>query len=818
MSLMALAITSFSTMSFAQDGAVEYVDVVGQAARIDKALREQRNSDSIESVVHADAIGQLPDDNAAEALQRIPGVSVERDQGEGRFVSIRGIAPDLNSVTINGTLVPSPESSRRAVALDVLPSELIQSISAVKTLTPDMDANSLGGTVNVRSLSAFDHKGLFYTLSTEGSHDSNSGNNSPKISGAFSNRFDIGGVKNFGVAAALSWQKRKFASDNVETGGKWDLTDPGAPRLEEAEQRRYEITRERLGLGLNFDYKPDENTNLYLRTLYSRFADTEQRNAAGVKFDSPQLAGETGDAEGYRELKSRKDTQTIQSYSLGGDRTIGLWKVDGQFGFSRATENQPFGIAGAVFEGNGNFSGVGYVNSMRPVLSASGAFYDPSQYTLKEVEMESKKSTDTEKNVRLNLARQYDIQGYASEFKFGGKISRREKKTDTNVWNYDNFGASPDGMRSSVGGNVNYQLGQFGPAISDPAIRNLIGGLDKNAAYDEEKSRINDFRMTENINSAYVMNTIDIDKLRVIAGLRYEGTRFTANGTGLNDGNYEAISTRKSYSNWLPGLHASYQLNQNTKLRGAWTSTVVRPTFEALSPGFLIDGDEASFGNPNLNPLKSKNIDVGIEHYMGRAGVLSAFAFHKDIDNFVYRSDLAGTGRWATFREAVTFANGDKAKLSGLELAYSQKLDWLPKPWNNVLVGANATFSRSRAVIDGLGQSRTIDLPSQSSRVGNLMLGWEDKKLSMRISANYKSSYLAEVAAIDNPARDSYADAQTFVDLSIAYYITPKVKLTFMAQNITDESYYVYMGRKSLNTQYEQYGPTYRIALTLTDF
>src|SRR5690606_16068172 len=128
-------------------------------------------------------------------------------QGEGRFVSIRGIAPDLNSVTINGTLVPAPESDRRAVALDVLPSELIQSITAVKTLTPDMDANSLGGTVEVHSLSAFDHEGLFRTLSVEGSHDDNSGENSPKISGAISNRFDIGGGrKNFGVAAAVSWQ------------------------------------------------------------------------------------------------------------------------------------------------------------------------------------------------------------------------------------------------------------------------------------------------------------------------------------------------------------------------------------------------------------------------------------------------------------------------------------------------------------------------------------------------------------------------------------------------------------------------------------
>ena len=178
-STLALAIAASTVVLAEEPVLLEHIEVVGQAVSIDKALQDQRRSDSVTSVVHADGIGQLPDDNAAEALQRIPGLSVERDQGEGRFVSVRGIGPDLNAVTINGTLVPSPESDRRAVALDVLPSELVQSLSVVKTLTPDMDANSLGGTVQVESLSAFDHDGLFYTLSGEASYDDNSSQTSP---------------------------------------------------------------------------------------------------------------------------------------------------------------------------------------------------------------------------------------------------------------------------------------------------------------------------------------------------------------------------------------------------------------------------------------------------------------------------------------------------------------------------------------------------------------------------------------------------------------------------------------------------------------
>ncbi|MEK0363921.1 TonB-dependent receptor [Pseudomonas sp. CBC3] len=811
-SLLALAVSAGS--AWAEEPLVmEHVEVIGQAVSIDKALKEQRSADSVKSVVHADGIGQLPDDNAAEALQRIPGLSVERDQGEGRFVSVRGIAPDLNSVTINGTLVPSPESGRRAVALDVLPSELVQSLSVVKTLTPDMDANSLGGTIEVESLSAFDHDGLFYSVSGEGSYDDNVSKTSPKLSGAFSNRFSLGdGVDNFGVAAALSWQERDFGSDNVETGGAWDFED-GA-RLGELEQRDYEITRERAGVGLNFDYKPDDLSSYYLRTLYSRFKDTETRNAAGVEFADAQLAGELGEAEGWRELKSREDTQTIQSYVFGGERMMGLWTLSGQAGYSEARERNPGGIAGATFVGD--FSDAGFSSTRKPSLAIDSSFYDPASFELDEVEWEKSDARDREKNIRLDLARDYDIRGYASQFKVGGKLSRRDKTNDVDIWAYDDFADLT--LADFQSGNVDYALGRFGPGIDAGGLEGLIGGLDASEFYDEEESRIGDFDMSEDINAAYFMNTLDLDQWRIIAGLRYEGTEFSAKGTGLRDGEFEAVSSDNRYDHWLPGLHARYQLTPDTQLRAAWTNTVVRPTFEQLAPGFVIDGEDAAFGNPDLKPLESMNYDLGIEHYMGRAGAVSAYLFYKDIDNFIYNTDLAGTGQWAGFDEALSFENGSSAKLYGIELSYSQKLDWLPAPWNGVLLGANATFSKSDADIEGQGGQRSIDLPNHSDTVGNLMVGWENDVFNMRLAANYKSEYLAEVSGVDDEAHDLYADEQLFFDFKAGYFITPNLQLTVEALNLTDESYFVYTGRRNYNAQYEEYGPTYKLGLTLTHF
>ena len=829
-SAVAIAIASerLSAADAVATGVTEHVEVVGQAASIDQALKEQRNSDNIESVVHADGVAQLPDANVAEAVQRLPGISVERDQGEGRFVSVRGLGPDLNSVTINGTLVPSPQSARRAVALDVLPSELVQSLSVIKTLTPDMDANSLGGTVDVQSLSAFDHKGLFYTGTSEAGYNQNTHQTSPKFSGAISDRFSLGdGIDNFGVAAALSWNKRDFGSDNVETGGAWDFND-GA-RLNSFEQRVYDISRERTGGGLNFDYKPDDDTQLYLRTLYSRFKDSETRNSTSLEFDKPQAAGELGKAKAKRKLKQREETQEIQSYVFGGERMLGLWTLSGQAGYSRSSEDSPGHIAGATFKGNSSFPNSGFYDTEKPRPIIGAGFYDPSNFTLDKVDWEEQDTRDTEKNLRLDLARDYDVEGYASQVKFGGKVSRRNKDNDLNAWVYKDFddagfNDAQLNMTPFDKGNVHYQLGQFGPGISGGAIKDLIGGLNPGDYYDEQESRANDFKMREDINAAYVMNTVDIDDWRFIAGMRYEGTEFEAKGTGVRDGAFEAQDTQRDYHHWLPGLHARYQLDKNTQLRAAWTNAVVRPTFGQLAPGFVIEDGEASFGNPNLKPLESSNFDLGIEHYMGQAGTVSAFLFYKDIKNFVYNNDLAGSGEWVDFTEAHTYANGDSAKLYGLELAYSQKFDWLPAPWNGLLLGANTTFSRSSASIEGVDQGtgrnrkRDIDLPNQSDTVGNLMLGWEDDTLSLRLSANYKSQYLYELAGISDKAHDLHVDAQTFVDFSARYSLTKNLQVSFEAQNLTDQPYFVYSGHRRYNNQYEEYGPTYSLGLTFTHF
>nr|WP_145144014.1 TonB-dependent receptor [Pseudomonas duriflava] len=799
----------------------EHMTIYGQADSLDKALQEQRDSDSVESVVHADSIGQLPDDNAAEALQRVPGVSTERDQGESRFVRVRGLGPDLNSVTINGTLVPAPESDRRAVALDVLPSELIQSMSVIKTLTPDMDANSLGGTIEIESLSAFDHDDLFYSLTAQTSYDENQNRFSPKYSGAISQRFSLGeGFDNFGVAAALSWQDRHFGSDNVETGGDWDFDNGN--RLEGFEQRDYVISRERAGGAVNFDYRPDDDTSYYLRTLYSRFKDTETRNATVFSFEDALAEGETGETVISRELKDRTETQNIQSYVLGGERQLENWTVKAQAGYSQAEERTPLHTDSASFISDA--LDAGFYDGEQPHAVSSTTALASSNYTLDEIERSRSYTSDTEKNIRLDLAYDYAMAGYDSQVKFGGKLSRRTKKNDTDVWSYEDlsdYGLTDDALSLSnfQGSTLDYALGADRYGIDSDAVNGVIARLNAGDFYDEEESLINDFTMHEDINAAYVMNTVDIGDWRLIGGVRYEGTDFQARGTGIIDGTFQSIDRQRRYHHWLPGLHAQYQLDEDTKVRAAWTNTVVRPTFGQLAPGFVIDDDEAEFGNPDLSPLESSNLDLAIERYMGHASVISAALFYKDIKSFIYNTDLAGSGAYADFSEAATYANGDKAEVYGLELAYSQKMTMLPAPWDGLLLGANATFSRSSADIeDAQGNRRSISLPSQSDVTGNLMVGYEKDKVSLRLTGNYKSDYLYEVGNVSDKRYDTYVDDQFFVDFSARYFLTDNLQVFFEAQNLTDQPYYVFQDEHRYNYQYEEYGRTFTVGLTLTHF
>jgi Outer membrane receptor proteins, mostly Fe transport len=281
--------TTFSPISIGERvELIENVIVVGQAAGALSAINKMRAADNLVSIVTSDSIGQFPDENVTEALQRVSGVFIERDQGEGRFVGVRGIDPKLNVASINGLNVPAPENDRRNVALDVIPSDLVESLEVTKTLTPDQDADAIGGTINIKSLSAFDRKGRSYKLNAQGFYNDLEDDDGHKFSGTFTDVFEVAGGE-LGVAISASSAEKNFGSDNLEADGSWEEED-GIRYHEELEMRDYKVTRERDGIAMNLDFRASDTDSYYLRTLYSKFGDQEYRNRIEFKLDEGDVS------------------------------------------------------------------------------------------------------------------------------------------------------------------------------------------------------------------------------------------------------------------------------------------------------------------------------------------------------------------------------------------------------------------------------------------------------------------------------------------------------------------------------------------------
>ncbi|MGN6828659.1 TonB-dependent receptor [Paucibacter sp. M5-1] len=818
LSLLALCLLSAFSPVQAQDSkpaeTLDRVLVTGQAANLRSALAKQQAAQGIVNIVHADAIGQLPDNNAAEALARLPGVSVERDQGEGRFIRVRGLGPDYNAVTINGATMPASEADRRAPGLDVVPAGLIRSLEVSKTLTPEQDANSIGGSVSVNTLSAFDLAGRLFSVELGANHDANAGKTRPRGSLTFADRF---AGQRLGVALALSADQRRFASDNVETGGAWD-----GDKLEEFELRRYEITRERVGAALNLDYRPAAGQQFYLRGFASRFSDREQRESLGIAFEDAQASGASGAAEAVRSLKSRTETAKTLALSLGTELQLNeAWRLWAETGLGRASEQTPDGIAGAGFAAE--FDGVGFVGGKRPALQGPAAVrQDSKAYELDEIELENSHARDRVRHAKLDLQREFDLAGGAElTLKGGLKATRRHKSGVQETYKFGGGDlGDPTLAELTTGRDLPYAWGSFGQGISDPKLRRLLEGLDRGDYRDEIDSSVNDFEMHEDVNAGYLQLGYKQGATELLGGLRHEHLAFRADGTASVDDELQASQARTRSRHWLPSLLLKQGLSKELQLRAALTNSVLRPSFGQLSPGLVIDGDEAELGNPLLKPLRSRNLDLGLERALGRDGALSAYVFHKSIRDFVFQTDLAGSPGWEDFDEVISYANGGKASVRGVELAYSQALRQLPAPWNGLVVGVNATFVDSKAAIggfkDGQWQQRQIKLPSQSDRTLNLSLGWEGQGWSTRLALNHKSPYLLEVGDVFDAGKDLKVDRQNQLDFSLRYQIARRWQLSLEALNLTNERYYVYQAdNKARNAQYEQYGRSIKLGVKL---
>jgi TonB-dependent receptor len=768
-----------------------------------RALNQQRTAPNITNVVSADQIGQFPDTNAVEAVQRIPGLSIQRDQGEGRYIIVRGTEPRLNSLMINGERVPSPDAELRQVAADVIPADLLEKIEVSKALTPDMDADAIGGAVNLVMKQAPNEPVMLFTAAT-GYNALNE--DFAQGQGAFTWGQRMADRK-LGVVVSGSTLNTNRGSDNFEP--EYDEGD-----LDTLEIRDYRINRKRSGLNLAMDYRASASSNYYLRGVYNYFSDQEYRR---------QLVNVVSDGELERNLKDRFESERIGQVSVGGDHLLGSgWLIDYHFTGSYAENDRPDEIISVFKQEEVEFApnvGADFIDPDN--IQANPLNEDFASFTFDEQEFNDDFNRDRDfvaaANLRVPLRA---TEGFAGFLKVGGKYRDKNNRQDTNQ---TLFGSEDDVRLEDVADletEADFFDGRYRPGFF--ALATTARGFRAQPGFEGEfnhESDAGDFDASENVAALYGMAELHIGpRLMLLPGIRYERTSTEYTGFEAvfdEDGEYAStnrLSGSDDYGQVLPMFHARYGLTPNSNLRAAVTRTLARPNYFDIAPYQLVfsEDDEIERGNPALEPTTAWNVDILGEHYLQSVGVIQAGFFYKNLtDNifpFTFEEDRDGR----SFR-VVQPQNGESGSLRGVELALQSPLRFLPSPFDGLGVYANYTFTDSSATFPG---GREATLPGQSRHVGNLSVWYEKFGLMARASVNFHGSYIDQVG--ESAAEDVYYDDHSQVDFSVSQQITRQVRVFADFVNLSNAPlrYYEGVADRPIQEEYYRWWSTFGVKVS----
>lgn len=789
-----------------RQAALEGVVVTGYTQGQAKALNQQKNADNIKNIIAADQIGKFPDPNAAEALQRVPGVTIERDQGEGRYVSLRGLAPQFTNTSVNGEQIPSPEADVRYVALDAIPSDQLASIEVSKALTPDMDGDAIGGSINLITRSAQSKKPTISgTLGGGYNNLMHKGNVQGQLQ--YGQRF--GDKEQFGLLLNSNYYQNNLGSDGIERA----IND------NELETRDYELTRTRLGLSSALDYRFNNHHEVYFRTLYSRFTDREWRRRYVFK---------PSDEEIEKLTKDRFEAQSVLSLNAGAKHTFKSFLLDYEGQYSYAEQNTPYDNEAAFMAGIPSV--LNYADTRYPSISTDEDYKNNSLYSFDELGMGNTIAKDKNLTAKVNVSVPYKINSSDGLIKFGGKVRSKNKSYSITQNTFENLGGVPN-LDQFAGSAVKDKFMGGRYDLGNPLdISSLIRYFNANPSQFELQiadkaadEALESFEASEDVYAGYLMGRQQIKKLMILGGVRYERTKVSYNSKDViiaANGDLEAIrpvSGSSVYDFVLPQLHLKYELDKFSNLRAAVTYSYARPNFSEIIPSQEINREDriATIGNANLKPVKALNYDLMAEHYFGSVGIASAGLFYKKLDNFIYRrtifnSPYPTTGTPIIPRIDITQSqNGNDADVLGAEIALQRRLSFIPF-LDDFSVYLNYTYTHSKARIQSrqanegnANATEEIRLPGQASHVGNASVAYEGKKFSARLSLNFNGSYLSELGGTKD--EDIFIKNRMQLDATAGYAINNRFRLFVEALNLTNQPLQAYQGNSTQYIQREFY-------------
>jgi TonB-dependent receptor len=804
-----------------------------------KALNQQNNSPNITNVVASDQVGRFPDANIGDALKRLPGVNVEYDQGEARFGLVRGTESRYNSVMINGERIPSAEAEDRTIQLDLIPSDMIQTIEVNKTLTPDMDADAIGGSINLVTRS---NPAGFRVSGTFGV-GMNFLTQKPIWLGSviYGDRF---AKDKLGIVLSASIYDHHLGSDNIEAEWTYDdandngIYDEGEEVwTEDFQVRQYYLQRIRRSISLSLDYRINDNNTLYVTGMFNSRDDYENRYR--LRYKDIEMDDGSWISEVRRETKggdksikdARLEDQKTLFTSLGGDHYFGNIAFDWAFSYASASEKRPFERY-ISYRGKDVPVDLDLSNTEKPQVMVLDPNYadlnngvdDEGEYywSLKDLTQEFQWTEDQDANFRFNLEIPLVQGNFKNSLKFGGKYRNKQKVRDNQFSDYeplDEIGFNSNSLNSlSDISKSNFLAGDY--TIGNFVSESYLGGLqfdDQNTFEGEQNLEevAGNFDAKEEVYAGYIMlNQKFGEKIDAILGVRLENTVNKSHGYRYDpDGDEEFTKTPESkndYLNTLPAILVNYRLNNTTVFRASWTNSIARPNYYDLVPYRQIfqEDNEIEIGNPDLNPTTSMNIDIMAEKYFRSVGIISGGLFYKDINDFIVgltRFDYEFEGH--TYDVFVQPINGGSATIFGAEISFQRQFDFLPGAWKGIGLYLNYTWANS-SVDDFLVPGREgedLSLPGSAEHTGNGSLSYEYKGFNIRASANFSSSFIEAGSVGEEAFYDRYYDNVFYLDLNASYAIKSWVRVFVEANNLTNQPLRYYQGIRERTMQSEYY-------------
>ncbi|MGL4693880.1 MAG: TonB-dependent receptor, partial [Stenotrophomonas maltophilia] len=880
--LLALSIgLALSGTALAQDAGttnptdLDTVTVTGYRASVEKALDIKRGEAGVVDAIVAEDIGKFPDLNLAESLQRIPGVVITREAGEGRNISVRGLGPDFTRVRINGmealTTVGAGDQSGgtnrgRGFDFNVFASDLFSQLLVRKTASADVEEGSLGATVDLRTARPFDYDGFTFAASGQAGYNAMAEKADPRMAALISNTFADG---TFGALLSVAYSERQALEEGSNTGrwangpsnGGFSATSPFAaarsadvyhPRFPRYVQMEHE--QKRLGVTGTLQWKPSDATEFSLDALYSKIDATRDehyieaisfsrnRDSAtgalrrpdrdgkpsmivknGVIENNALVYGEFDNVDIRSENRHDEWSTEFKQLSLNGQHRFGDdFTLSGKIGISRSKHENP--VQTTVIMDKYDVDNYSYDyrgNSRFPTLNYGIDPTNPAGWELAEIRLRPQyvdNDFDTgQLDFNWNISPGFRLKGGVLAKDYTFKTTELRRASELAVPNFaDGTKIVPVDMTTQAG------LKGINGSPSNWVVPDLNAIADQFDIYSNSgifavAPRANNVRSVEEKDrGAYLMGEFSTElgslPLSGNVGVRYVRTKQSSTGLSTLASGTVSTTENRTYNDTLPSFNLVAEVSPDFLIRLGAAKVMSRPGLGSLTPGATVavagGARTISSGNPDLEPIRATNVDLGFEWYFSEGAMAGIGLFYKDIESFVQTTRevrpyadsglpaalLIGTGASPT--DDFTYSrpvNTPGGELHGVEANYTQPFTFLPGKWSNLGVQLNYTWVESQIqYLNAAGQPvMKTDLTGLSKSSWNATLFYEGKTFSGRVSATNRDDYLTQAPGTETGFNlDGYhgMTGTTVIDASIRYTISDQLELSLEGINLTNEA------------------------------